>query len=350
MKSIVMRAASLSLGAVVLAGSLLAVGPAGAGTDPVASSVSGLEAKVSPKGIVKTTAGAPDPSGTANWSATAETLVSLGLNGGNAAVVAKMATALSTHLDVAARSELAPGFLADDAGKLAELSLAALASKRVNPLSNPLKPKALIGRLVATQRSSGLFGQADPTYDGVLRQGLSLLVINLSYSSAQYSGKVVKAANWLVKQQCPDGGFPSLKKAPGPGCTSDPASYLGPDTNSTAMAIVGLISAGAPSGPADPLGKAISWLESQELSSAGWGWYPTNDADASSTAFAILALGSVGRDPSSTTGPLSRSGISPLDALSTFADPSGGFYWQPGSPADLISTNEALFVIGATRT
>lgn len=351
MRGTIRRAAvGLTMAAVAISSSIVAAPPASAGTDPVAASVAWLASKVNAKGVVKTTAGAPDPTGTADWSATAETLVSIGLNGGDPALVAKMASALSKHEQVAVLQSDDGFTYVESAGKLAALSLAALVSKQVNPQTSPLKPRHLVARLVGTQRSNGLFGRSDPTYDGVLRQGLAVMAIALSGQFVRYSSQLAKATSWLLKQQCDGGGFPSLKKAPGPGCSGDPGSYLGPDSNSTALAIVALVATGAASGPSDPLGKALAWLEGQELSSASWGWYPTNAADASSTAFAILALGVAGRDPSSTTGPLSRGGVAPFDALRSFADPAGGFSWQPGAPADLISTNEALLVIGASKT
>ncbi len=130
----------------------------------------------------------------------------------------------------------------------------------------------LVARLLATQQATGadagLFGTQDPTYDGAYRQGLALAA--LAAAGVTGTAAVQHAEAWLTGQQCPDGGWASYQ--PTLTCTVDPANFLGPDTNSTAMAVLGLAAQGALGTVVN--GNPLGFLEASEDGDAGWGFEP----------------------------------------------------------------------------
>ena len=54
----------------------------------------------------------------------------------------------------------------------------------------------------ATPTNVGLYGSTDPTYDGVFRQSLAILGLHAAGKTPDPT-----AINWLLDQQCADGGF-----------------------------------------------------------------------------------------------------------------------------------------------
>ena len=205
----------------------------------------------------------------------------------------------------------------------------------------------LVGRLLATQQTTGadagLFGTQDPTYDGAYRQGLALAA--LAAAGVTGTPAVQHAEAWLTGQQCTDGGWASYQ--PTLTCTVDPANYLGPDTNSTAMAVLGLAAQGALGTVAngDPLG----FLEAAQDADAGWGFEPhtattPDSSDPNSTALVVQALRALGQDP---TGPaVTRGTATPVSTLRSFQLSSGadaGAFTFPGLPGpDLFATYQAV--------
>jgi len=144
-------------------------------------------------------------------------------------------------------------------------------------LAVPVRPAAAAGG-----GDPGLFGAADPTYDGVYRQSLAIVAL-------RGGGTAVPAAagRWLREQQCGDGGFPAYLPDPDSAC-SDPRSQdsTAADTNSTAMAAMALKALRA-RGPART---ARAWLARQQSRSGGFPFYPGGRPDANSTGLALAAL------------------------------------------------------------
>jgi hypothetical protein len=183
---------------------------------------------------------------------------------------------------------------------------------------------------------AGLHGTADPAYDGVWRQSLTLL--------AQDSAGVKPAAaavSWLTGQQCGNGAFPSYRAATGTPC----AAKLPLDTNATAAAVQALSALGGQRATAV---KALDWLKSVQNADGGWGYNPGGASDANSTAMVIGALTAAGERPGEVRSP---GGKSPLDALMTFARPCGGkdggaFVYQPQQPG-IVADSTAAAVVGA---
>ena len=345
------RLAARGLAAVLLLAMALPVPAASAGTGPTppASVVSaagyggGWLARLVaaaggyvPTDPSKPTTSAPDPSGTA------DAVLALHAAGVGRAAAGASLSWLQSHFE---------GYVhtgrADVPGALAKVILVARAAGADPRAFGGTGPAGnLVARLQATQRTSGrdkgLFGSQSPTYDGAYRQGLSLLAL------AAVGRTDAVAVRWLKNQQCADGGWLGYRKDTSVPCpTPDPATFSGPDTNSTALALQGLLAAG--SRPADD---ALGFLASVQSDGGGWAYVAsrTTPADPNSTSLVIQALLASGQDPSS--GHWTRSGGAPYAALLRFqlgctapAADRGAFYFDVGDGSrkpNLLATVQAV--------
>ncbi|MEY9990949.1 hypothetical protein ABIE67_002981 [Streptomyces sp. V4I8] len=176
---------------------------------------------------------------------------------------------------------------------------------------------------------SGLYGTADPTYDGVWRQSLALI--------AQRRVDVRPAAtaiDWLVGQQCANGAFAAFRAEPAKAC--DAKTMV--DTNSTAAAVQALAAVG---GHDTEIGRAKTWLRSVQNKDGGWGYTAGGASDANSTSVVIGALNSSGglHAPN-----VQKYGKSPYDALVKLSLPcadGGAFAYQPDKKGKLSANADA---------
>ncbi|MFJ3226693.1 prenyltransferase/squalene oxidase repeat-containing protein [Streptomyces sp. NPDC086783] len=185
---------------------------------------------------------------------------------------------------------------------------------------------------------SGLYGSADPTYDGVWRQSLTLL--------AQHTTGVkpaVKAVDWLTGQQCANGAFAPYRADASAKC--DAKTMV--DTNSTAAAVQALAALGGHEAETD---KAVAWLKSVQNKDGGWGFAAGGASDANSTSVVIGALAASGTAP----GDTAKDGRSPYDALLKLSVPcdedgGGAFAYQPDKKGALAANEDATAagVLGA---
>ncbi|MFG2357792.1 prenyltransferase/squalene oxidase repeat-containing protein [Streptomyces sp. NPDC048521] len=177
---------------------------------------------------------------------------------------------------------------------------------------------------------AGLYGKADPTYDGVWRQSLTLLAQRtLGYRPA------TGAVDWLTGQQCANGAFAAFRPAPAKACDST----VKPDTNSTAAAVQALHAVGGRGGAAI---KAVDWLKSVQNEDGGWGYYPGGPSDTNSTSVVIGALSAAGTDPAD----VRKAGKSPYDALPAWSIPcdqdgGGALAYQPDKKGKLLPNADA---------
>ncbi|MGW0902189.1 prenyltransferase/squalene oxidase repeat-containing protein [Streptomyces sp. NPDC002853] len=147
---------------------------------------------------------------------------------------------------------------------------------------------------------SGLYGDADPKFDGVFRQSYALL--------AQDSAGVkpaAKSVDWLTGQSCANGGYAAYRADAGEPCDSKTMF----DSNATASAVQALAALG---GQKKTVGKSVDWLKSVQNQDGGWGYTPGMESDANSTGIVIGALAAAGEKPQSVK---SQDGKSPYDAL-----------------------------------
>ncbi|MFE5815155.1 prenyltransferase/squalene oxidase repeat-containing protein [Streptomyces sp. NPDC056479] len=175
-----------------------------------------------------------------------------------------------------------------------------------------------------------LYGDGDPTYDGVWRQSLALL------AQDTVGVKPAKGAvDWLVGQQCANGAFAPYRADASGACDSK----LLIDTNSTAAAVQAL---GALGGHDAATGKAVTWLKSVQNKDGGWGYTAGGPSDTNSTSVVIGALAAVDEKPAEVV----KDGQSPYDALIKLAlpckaDEAGAFAFQPDKKGDLVANADA---------
>ena len=209
----------------------------------------------------------------------------------------------------------------DDPGRMGYLILAAVA---IGEDPTNINGVDVVARLLASQQVSGLFGAGDPTYDGAFRQGIALTALG-AISQPNLLG-----AQWLIDQQCADGSWTAYRSdltAPCPAV--DAASFVGSDTNSTAMAILGLtsqsVTAEAQAG--------ATWLASVQTPSGGFPYFgdPTQPADANSTALSAVALRAAGVEPTE-----AMTALTSLQLACDSAD-VGGIAFQPDTDGTLYA-------------
>ncbi|MFF4396555.1 prenyltransferase/squalene oxidase repeat-containing protein [Streptomyces sp. NPDC001480] len=178
---------------------------------------------------------------------------------------------------------------------------------------------------------SGLYGSADPKYDGVWRQSLALL--------AQHTVGVrpaAEAVDWLVGQQCADGGFAAYRPDPAKTCEATGAQA---DTNSTAAAVQALEALGGHDGE---VRKAAAWLKTAQNKDGGWGYTPGSPSDTNSTSVVIGALAAAGEDPLQ----LRKEGKAPAGLLAKWSlpcdeDGGGALAYQPDKKGKLAANADA---------
>ena len=190
----------------------------------------------------------------------------------------------------------------DQPGRLARVILLAHALGE-SPTAVGTGPGAdMVARLLATVTPSGadagLFGDPatqSPTYDGAFRQGYSIAALVAAGASVP-----ADSWQWLVDQQCADGSWMPYRAEESPGvleaCAFDAANFVGPDTNSTAAAMNGLDAAGQ---GADAIDDGAAWLATVQNADGGWGLFPADVSEPSSTALTWQALvqAGFGSDP-----------------------------------------------------
>ncbi|MEW2050520.1 prenyltransferase/squalene oxidase repeat-containing protein [Streptomyces sp. NPDC005476] len=184
----------------------------------------------------------------------------------------------------------------------------------------------------------GLYGTADPTYDGVWRQSLALL--------AQRTTGVTpaeRAVAWLTGQQCANGAFAAFRADTAKPCDAK----LMVDTNSTAAAVQALAALGGHEATTD---KAVGWLKSVQNADGGWGYTPGGASDANSTSVVAGAMAAAGQQPAA----VKKAGKSAYDALLRLSVPcgragGGAFAYQPDKKGGLAANADATAagVLGA---
>ncbi len=294
---------------------------------PAANAANWLAGQVTPDGYIES-AWTP---GTADDGTTAQAVIALAAAGLGRTQVDAMEAYLAAHVETVVQS----GGV-DSPQRLALLILGAVASGR-QPTS--FGGVNLVTRLQATLQPSGLYGSASATYDGAFRQGLSLLALH-AVGVAPPSA----ATDWLLDQQCANGGWQSLRTDTSVPCAAtDPASFSGPDTNSTAMATMALTALGI-----DPTADVATWFAAVRTGDGGWANFstPTEVPDANSTGLVLQALYGL-------TGALDDNGVASLLRLqvactSTETADRGGVAFQadPGDGSlipDALATSQAIW-------
>ena len=196
----------------------------------------------------------------------------------------------------------------------------------------------------APSATTGLYGAADPTYDGVFRQSLAILGL-----AANDLTPPATAVAWLLGQQCSDGSFQAYRADLTQPCApADPVNFTGPDTNSTALALMALMAlddrrVGLPPATASRIDtaarKAGSWLRKQQNTDGGWPYFAGGASDANSTG---LSLSGILSQAPSTRIPAYRKAARFLGSVSASCADGGGLAYQAGSKVDGSATAQGL--------
>jgi len=196
----------------------------------------------------------------------------------------------------------------------------------------------------APSSDTGLYGAADPTYDGVYRQSLAVMGLAANDQAAPTS-----AITWLLGQQCADGSFQAYRADTTQACAKpDPVNFSGPDTNSTAVALMALmaldndrvrIPAATVSRIVDAADKAGRWLRNQQNPDGGWPYFSGGTSDANSTGLALSAI--LTQAPSFRLPAYTKARLF-LGRLSASCPDGGGFPYQAGGKVDGSATAQGL--------
>lgn len=196
----------------------------------------------------------------------------------------------------------------------------------------------------APSATTGLYGAADPTYDGVWRQSMALMGL-----AATGQTPPAAAITWLLDQQCADGSFQEYRADLTTACAaSDPVNYTGPDTNATAAALMALmaldddalrIPAKTTNRIVDAAEASGTWLRRHQNADGGWPYYPGGASDANSTG---LSLSGVLTQAPNRGIPAYRKAARFLSSVAASCTDGGGFAYMAGSKVDGSATAQGL--------
>jgi hypothetical protein len=237
----------------------------------------------------------------------------------------------------------------DSAGALAEYIMASVADAQdPRHFGGTAKKNNLVSRLLLTEHKTGadkgLFGSQDASFDGAFRQGLALAALAAVHLSSSDS-HVTAGIAWLSKQQCANGLWQAYRaKTSTPCVAANPQTFAGPDTNSTAFALMGL--AAWKKFPRQST--ALNALKTAQSSDGGWPFVAAKNqaSDPDSTALVIQAL--VAEKSSPTLAKWKHGSAGPYDALGAYqldcTNPDFGAFWFPGKPttANVFATAQAV--------
>ena len=278
---------ALALAVPILAPAAQAAPPSTNGPTAAAYGARWSAAQVNAQGFV------PNPDSTPNVSATVETALSLAFTHVDRPTFDRIVAWLEANVETVVHhgTDDSPG----DLGYL--LMIATVAGRSVTDFGGVDLP-ARLGATLGLY-APGLYGAADPTYDGTFRQSLGILGLVAA-------GRAVPAAavTWLTDQQCgatpssATGGWQPYRASTAVPCDApDPTTFVGPDTNSTALAVQALERVGT-AGATSAAAAGLTFLAGAQAAGGGFGFLPGADPDPNSTGLVIQAIVAGGEDPS----------------------------------------------------
>jgi prenyltransferase beta subunit len=211
----------------------------------------------------------------------------------------------------------AAAYASTGAGAIARLTLAAVCADE--------EPRAFGGLDLPSQLAA-----AYEEGTGVYGSGLSDQVWAMLALGAVRMEVPSAATDWLAAQQGVDGGFDM--------------SGLGPDTDSTALAIQALVTGGRAI-TSTTIVSGVNYLKSQQSATGGFPLALASgpDSNARSTACGIQALVAAGEDPVDQRWAVG--GGNPVQDLLGFQDPGGAFELQLGGGEDLLGTARSIVAL-----
>lgn len=239
--------------------------------------------------------------GTFDWGLTADAVLALaaGGEGDDAEVLATTAQLLDHTGDFATWDALGAEYEGVRiAGALGKLLLVA----EVQGIDDPTDTDGfdleaeVRSTMETTGEQQGRFSDIDPHFgsNGANGFGQALAMLGLSHTD---DGVPTEAVSFLVRQQCPGGGFRLTYT--GPACT-DAASA---DADTTALAVQALLVVDRTPAVQRALLDGLGWLESRQDASGGWGGTgPTAGLNANSSGLITQTLRASGRSEPAAAG------------------------------------------------
>jgi len=300
------------------------------------NAASWLGNQIGDQGYIATATGVGHP----NYSSTAQAILALSAADADLEVAQNALQFLESHVSsyVTVTGAVAPG--------AAALLILDAESLGANPQT--FGGDNLVTMLLSSEQLSGnnvgLFGTTTQVTNyeaGTYQQGFALAA--LAAVGDTTTGDLQRAKAWLQNQQCPNGGWTLPDTTLNP-CTGLAQTYLGPDTNSTALSIEGLIAQGGLNTSART--KALSFFHNTMEPGGGWGYEAltpnaTQVADPDSTAVVLQALIALG--VTSATSSFVATGRTGKAVLLGFSLPTGAFTY-PGATTtpNTIATYQAI--------
>src|SRR5439155_4283283 len=128
--------------------------------------------------------------------------------------------------------------------------------------------------------------------------------------------------------QCDDGGWAAYRADTSAPCPpADPVNFTGPDTNSTALASLGLAAQNV-----SPAHDPVPWFEEFRSADGGWPFIVTGTTDSASTGLSMAALRVL-------TGDVDADGTAAIAALQVGCDgtaDAGGIAFQADDANGLV--------------
>ena len=262
--------------------------PAGASAEPLSPSpaaaatygASWLAAKAAASTPLKGFDGTSD-----DWGLTLDAGLALASSGVGGTAANSIWTAVVANREAA----LVTG--TDNPGRLGRAVMLAVALGK-DPRNVGAAPgNDLVARIGASRAvagpDAGLYGSSDPTYDGVFRQSYALMALAAAGTVPDST-----ATEWLDRQQCADGSWMPYRSDLSVACAFDAGLYVGPDSNSTSVAVEALV---ALDRSASRVASALTWIDTNQNTDGGWGFYPGDATDPNSTALVVQALAAAGK-------------------------------------------------------
>lgn len=155
-------------------------------------------------------------------------------------------------------------------------------------------------------------------------------------ASGPLADKTIKqdVLNFIIAHQASDGGFSYSTDTTCAWCSSD-----GNDTAAALQALQAAKQSGlANAGLDNSIDKAKTFLLTTQKSNGGFGYDSFSDPDGSSTAWAVMALNSLGLDSS----PQAQEAVT---WLINNQEADGGFHWMAGYGSDTSTTSHAVIAL-----
>jgi Squalene-hopene cyclase C-terminal domain/Prenyltransferase and squalene oxidase repeat len=219
-------------------------------------------------------------------------------------------------------------YLEEHAGELRltpDLERALLVVDAAGTPANDFGDVNLTAELLERKLLEGSFPhQAGDEYGSVIDTAFAVLALSPIHEQA-VERAVREASEWLIREQNPDGSWPSSCPRTVPSCNAGGGEAPQGEVDSTAATIEALNAAGMRNSEAQQ--KALGLLREMELAGGGFVEFANElEPNTASTAWTVQALWSAGEQPESEAW--TKGGGDPLQYLASMQQPEGSIRWR----------------------